>query len=115
MQPGRHLYLDVATAGGVLGQNEAHRAPESERAALPDSIILQRGDGRLLDSSTAIVHLLIGLGGMWGLLGRGLRIVPSVFRDLVYRGVAALRKRIFAKPAGLCPMLPPHLGERFLP
>ena len=86
-----------------------------ERAGFPDSILVRRRDGALLSRSNAIIHLLRALGGIWTPLGGVLALVPRPVRDLVYDGVARVRKRIFAKPAELCPVLPAHLAERFLP
>jgi predicted DCC family thiol-disulfide oxidoreductase YuxK len=86
-----------------------------DRAQLPDSIIVRRQDGELLSESSAIAHMLQALGGYWRLVGFLMRCVPLPIRDLVYRFVARVRKRIFAQPKQLCPLLPPHLGSRFLP
>jgi predicted DCC family thiol-disulfide oxidoreductase YuxK len=89
--------------------------PEAERSALADSIVLVRGDGTLLQRSDAIGRLLLGLGGFWRLLGHALLLVPRPLRDAGYDLVAVVRKRIFAQPKGLCPLLPPSLGARFDP
>jgi len=88
--------------------------PAARRATLPDSIVLLRSDGTLMERSDAIAHMLVALGGVWNLLGRCLRLIPRPLRDAGYDGIASMRRRAFAKPAGLCPILPPHLGARFL-
>ena len=93
----------------------SHRGLTPERiATLPDSIVLLRPDGVLEDRSDAVLRILSGLGGLWALLGRVLRLVPRPLRDLGYDTVARVRKSVFQKPSGLCPMLPPELGARFL-
>ena len=89
--------------------------PEGERAAIPDSVVVRTRDGRTLVRSAAVVHLLRALGGGWGVVGRALWIVPLPLRDLGYRGIARLRRSLFAKPAGACPILPPELRSRFRP
>jgi len=43
------------------------------------------------------------------------RLVPRPLRDVVYRCVARVRRRIFAAPKDACPLLPKHLRERFVP
>lgn len=88
---------------------------EEARAAVPDSFVVLRIDGDLLVRSSATAHILCGLGGHWRLLGHALFAVPRPLRDLGYDLVARVRKHVFAKPEGLCPIVPPHLGERFLP
>ena len=98
----------------LQGTTFAELVPEEERATLPDSILLRRDDGALLQRSDAIAHMLLALGGAWRALGHLLRLVPRPLRDLAYDGVARVRRRLFRKPAELCPMLPPHLGARFL-
>jgi predicted DCC family thiol-disulfide oxidoreductase YuxK len=98
-------------------QGETFRAlvPEARRAALPDSILVRDADGRILSRSAAAAHVLIGLGGAWRFWGRVLRLVPRPLRDLAYDAVAALRRRLFARPADLCPLVPPALRGRFEP
>lgn len=85
------------------------------RAALPDSLVLRLPDGRLLTRTSALVAILGELPGPWPFLGRCLRLVPRPLRDLVYDAVAKIRRRIFAKPEGACPLVPAGLRERFLP
>ena len=65
--------------------------------------------------SSAAAHMLCGLGGYWRILGSLLFLIPAPLRDFGYDTVARFRKLVFAKPEGLCPIVPPHLGQRFLP
>ena len=98
----------------LQGDTITTRLTSDRIAALPDSIVLLRADGALLDRSDAVVHILLALGGLSALLGRGLLLVPRPLRNLMYDAVARVRKSAFRKPSGLCPMLPPELGARFL-
>lgn len=66
--------------------------PPDRREALPDSLVVSDSDGRLLTRSTAVVHVLVRLGGPWRLWGRLLRWVPRPARDLVYDLVARVRR-----------------------
>jgi predicted DCC family thiol-disulfide oxidoreductase YuxK len=86
---------------------------EAERTRLPDSLVLLTVDGRVLTRSTAARHLLERLGGIWRALGTVLRAVPTRWQDAVYDGIARIRHRLFARPKEACPILPPHLRERF--
>lgn len=97
-------------------QSEAFErsVPEDERARLPDSIVVRTADGRLLTQSVAIAHMLDRLGGMWRIAAHLMRIVPRPVRDVIYRGIAAVRRKVFATPDGVCPMLPPEIRERFV-
>jgi predicted DCC family thiol-disulfide oxidoreductase YuxK len=95
--------------------SDAFRAavPVSERAGLPDSIVIVRADGTRLVRSDAVVHVLHRLGGMWRVAGALLAWVPVVFRNTAYDFVGRIRRRLFAPPAAACPLLPPHLRGRF--
>lgn len=86
---------------------------ENERKKLPDSIVVHTLDGRLLTRSSAVFHILLRLGGLWRVLEIIFRIIPTAIWDLMYDGVAAVRKRIFATPPAACPLLPAHLRNRF--
>ncbi len=115
----RFLLAEDAAAhfrfAALQGDHFAQHVSEAERAALGDSVVVRTGDGRLLQRSSAIVHLLLALGGLWRVIGSAAWIFPRPLRDVAYDGVARVRKRLFAAPEGLCPMIPPDLGARFLP
>jgi predicted DCC family thiol-disulfide oxidoreductase YuxK len=98
----------------LQGETIAVHLPAQRIAELPDSVVVLRPDGVLLDRSDAIVHILSGLGGLPAAMGRGLLLVPRPLRNLGYDAIARVRKRVFREPSGLCPMLPPELGSRFL-
>jgi len=88
--------------------------PAADRSALPDSVVLRTADGRTLIRSDAVLHLGERLGGVWRLLARTLGLLPRWLLDFGYDRVAGVRKRLFAPPAGVCPVLPPELRGRFL-
>jgi len=98
----------------LQSEHFAEHVSEAERAGLADSVILRTADGRLLQRSDAAVHVLLALGGLWRVIGGALWLVPRPLRDFVYDGVARVRKRLFRAPEGLCPLIPPELGARFL-
>ena len=91
---------------------DAH-VPPDRRANLPDSVIAQLEDGRLLVRSDAALHILERLGGVWRVIGTVGRAIPRPLRDWAYDGVARIRKRLFAAPKEACPLLPRHLRDRF--
>jgi predicted DCC family thiol-disulfide oxidoreductase YuxK len=97
------------------GETFEREVPAEARKALPDSLVLQRADGRLLLRSDAALHAMRRLGGGWALLAATLRWVPRFLRDRAYDLVARWRTRIFAPPDGTCPILPPELRRRFEP
>ncbi len=86
-----------------------------EREALPLSLVVQTENGALLTRSSGVLHILRRLGGVWRLLGGLLILLPPRLRDRLYDGVARNRRRFFAQPAELCPLMPPSLRERFDP
>jgi predicted DCC family thiol-disulfide oxidoreductase YuxK len=80
---------------------------------LPDSIVLLTATGETLTRSAAVLHILDRLGGAWRLLGCLARLFPRPLRDFVYDRVAAVRHKLFARPADVCPVIPAHLRARF--
>ena len=86
---------------------------EAERARLPDSMVVLTRDGRQLTRSAAVLHIMSTIGGVWRPVAGVARLVPAAVRDWAYDRVAAVRRRVFAKPSGVCPVLPPDLRARF--
>lgn len=93
--------------------SEAFRRRVPDAAALPDSIVIRAPDGTLLVRSAAVIHVLERAGGAWKLLGRALGALPTRLRDAIYDDVAAVRYRLFRRPAEVCPVTPPDLRSRF--
>jgi predicted DCC family thiol-disulfide oxidoreductase YuxK len=89
----------------------ANIAPESA-AALPDSIVVQTIDGKLLIRSLALAHIFQRSG--WPVLAWPLLVLPRSLADRLYDWVAVRRKRWFAPPTDVCPVVPQHLRSRFL-
>jgi predicted DCC family thiol-disulfide oxidoreductase YuxK len=87
--------------------------PEATRAGLPDSMVVVTGTGAVLTRSAAVLHIMRLLGGWWRPLAAAASIVPEAIRDWAYDRVAAVRRRLFAKPTTVCPLLPDHLKGRF--
>ena len=88
---------------------------ESDRASLPDSLLVRTEDGRWLSRSTAVVHLLKRLGGRWRAVGALAEVVPRPLRDWTYDGIARIRHRLFARPDDTCPVASPEQRARFDP
>lgn len=107
----RHARLRFAPVGGATWG----RLAEVDREALPDSVVVAAPSGEVFVRSRAIVQLLWTLGGAWRWLGGLLWLIPWPLRDLGYRAVAAVRRRLFRPPEGACPLVPAHLQERFEP
>ena len=94
------------------GQRFGEVFDASASAKLPDSLVVQTGDGRILVRSAAVAHLLRQLGGGWGRLGLVVHTTPAFIGDGLYRLVAHVRKHLFQRPATACPLLPPDLARR---
>jgi predicted DCC family thiol-disulfide oxidoreductase YuxK len=97
----------------LQGARFAREVPAAARAGLPDSIVLRTDDGRLLTKSAALLEIGDALGGLWRLLAALGRWIPRPLRDAAYDAVARVRGRLFRKPDGLCPRLPPGWASRF--
>jgi len=87
--------------------------PAERRERLPDSIVVRTRGGELLTHSSAIAHILKRLGGVWGVVGWALWLIPRPIRNLGYNAVAKVRHRLFARPDEACPLMPPALRGRF--
>jgi predicted DCC family thiol-disulfide oxidoreductase YuxK len=87
---------------------------ESQRARVPDSIVVWTVDGRLLVLSDAVLHMMHRLGGWMRVAATIGFLAPRAWRDAVYRFVARHRQRWFRRPEGVCPILPPEIRTRFL-
>jgi predicted DCC family thiol-disulfide oxidoreductase YuxK len=82
---------------------------------LPDSLVFFTADGELYTRSRAVLHLLQRLSLPYRVLAGVGSWIPTRILDSLYDGVAAIRARLFAKPEGTCPLLPPHLASRIDP
>ena len=76
-----------------------------------------RPDGRRarLTRSSAVLHILKRLSGVWSLIGRLGSAIPIGLRDPVYSLIARVRHGLLPAPAGLCPVVSPELMKRFAP
>lgn len=97
-------------------QGEAIRAElsDAQRAGLPDSVVVEDAERKLLIKSTGVAHVGVALGGYWRIGATLLRIVPRPLRDLGYDAVARVRRSLFARPPDSCPIVPPELRGRLL-
>ena len=67
----------------------------------------------LLLRSEAVARALIDVGGLWGFLGRLLRLTPTPLRDWGYNLIAKNRLKLF--PNGPCALPTEQARERLLP
>jgi predicted DCC family thiol-disulfide oxidoreductase YuxK len=96
----------------LQGETAAARlSPEDTRNL--DSLVVQV-DGKTYHRSSAVVRILWRLGGVAGLFGTLLWLIPRPLRDLGYRVVATNRYRMFGKKE-TCRMPTPEERARFLP
>ena len=87
--------------------------PAGEREGLPDSIVVLTADRELLVQSSAVLHILRRIGGLWRVLGTLGVLVPRPLRDLAYALFARIRRRLAPTPEGTCPLMPPEMRGRF--
>ncbi len=88
-------------------------SPE-EAESFPDSIVLLTPESEKLLFSDAATYTLLRLSPVWARTGRLIRLLPKPLRDFSYRCIAAVRGKLFKKPKGVCPLVPPELKPRFL-
>jgi predicted DCC family thiol-disulfide oxidoreductase YuxK len=99
----------------LQGETFSALVPASDRAILPDSVIVRTADGALLVRSAAFIHILRRLGGGWRALAAILAVVPRALRDAAYDFVARVRYRVFGRRDDVCPIVPAELRKRFDP
>jgi predicted DCC family thiol-disulfide oxidoreductase YuxK len=96
------------------GETFRRRFPDVERAALPDSLVVETPDGRLRVRSDAVVEVLERLGRPGRAAASVLGVLPRGLRDAGYRLIARARRPFRYDPAR-CPRLPQRLTERIDP
>jgi len=99
----------------LQGATFAASLAAERRAALPDSVVVLDEAGQPLVRSEGVRHVLASLGGAWRVLAVAQGLVPRALRDLVYDGIAGVRKRVFGTAKEACPLMPRALGARFDP
>lgn len=87
----------------------------TERQRLPDSVVVRSDDGQLLVKAAAVLYLLARIGGVWRASGTILAMLPNPLLDFGYDCIARIRRRLFSTPENTCPLVPPHLQNRFHP
>lgn len=107
------LRLRFAPLQGELFERWLDTRPDLRAGELPDSILLELEDGRVLTRSGAALEIAERLGGFWRVLATVVRPLPEAWLDGLYDGLARVRKRLFAEPKASCPILPPDLRARF--
>lgn len=86
---------------------------EGVRERLPRSILVVQSDGTVLTHSTATLYILEKMGRGCRLLSKIGGLCPRFLRDLGYTVVSRIRGRIYATPAGMCPIVPAEHRHRF--
>jgi predicted DCC family thiol-disulfide oxidoreductase YuxK len=95
----------------LQGETARERLPEADLDL--NTMVLCDEQG-IFRKSTAAVRILTRLGGVWGLCGTALRLVPRPLRDVAYSFVARNRYRVFGKKV-TCRMPTTAERTRFLP
>lgn len=95
----------------LQGETARRRLSQSDIESL-DSMVLTTDEGTFRRSAAA-VRILWRLGSLWRVCGWLLWLVPWPIRDLGYRGVAAVRYRLFGKHDA-CRLPTPEERERLL-
>ncbi len=84
-----------------------------DQASPVDSIIFL-SEGKVYIQGEAIVHILIKLGGVYQVLGRGLSVLPLWLLNKVYALIARNRYQIFGK-SETCRIPNDDIKDRFIP
>jgi predicted DCC family thiol-disulfide oxidoreductase YuxK len=83
-----------------------------ERQHLPDSILVWK-ENSLHMKTSAIIHVLQGMGGKWNILSRLMRIIPYFLSNSIYDIIARKRYVWFGRTAE-CMLMKGPMKHRFL-
>jgi predicted DCC family thiol-disulfide oxidoreductase YuxK len=89
--------------------------PPEKQEKIPDSIVVLTEKDRILVRTDAVIFIGKRLGGLPRIVALFLALIPRLIRDGIYRGVAAIRYRVFGKTAEQCSIIPPSYRQRLLP
>ena len=98
----------------LYGETFKEYIDERIALGLPDSLVLITANREMLILSNAAVYAMKTLSPAWRRVGTCIGVLPKPVRDFGYRCVAAIRKKIFRKPEGVCPIVPPEMRARIL-
>ena len=110
----RHKHLSFAPLQGETAQG--YLPANLRDAQCLSTVVYRRSNSNgqsLFLRSDAVAHALIDVGGVWGLLGRFLRLIPTPLRDRAYNLIAKNRLKLF--PDGACALPTEQARERLLP
>lgn len=111
----RHGVFRFAQLQGQLARRELE--PRGFDPGDLDTVFVIAGwgtpHGRVLQRSRAVLYTLGELGGMWTVVARIGRAIPTTIADAAYRIVARLRYRVFGRFA-VCPVPKPEWRGRFV-
>jgi predicted DCC family thiol-disulfide oxidoreductase YuxK len=88
--------------------------PKSEWPTLEKKVVLLSPSGDRRYDTDAILHIMERLTPPWPTLARLARILPEGVRDACFHLVSRMRKRLFAPPPAVCPMMTPEEERRFV-
>ena len=94
-------------------QGETAKAVIPNNNMMDTNTVVYWSDGKSYERSTAILHLLADIGGVWA-MSSVFFLVPRFLRDLMYRWVALNRYRFF-KRRDTCRVPTLQEKERLLP
>jgi len=103
----------IASGRSLRFLDQASSEGQAAMAGLPaplrgmDTVVLVRG-GKAHARSAAAIRCLLHLRWWWRMWFPLLWLVPKPLRDLVYRGVAANRHRLFRAPEDGCLLPQPN-------
>jgi len=94
-------------------QHFKSEVPDEVQATLPRSILVSLESGAILTRSTASLYILKKLGGFYSFISWLGSLFPVFLRDCVYKLIAKIRHKLYAKPKDLCPLVPEEYVNRF--
>ncbi|MCU1285079.1 MAG: hypothetical protein JWO13_1429 [Acidobacteriales bacterium] len=97
----------------LQGETFRNTVPDGMRRELPDSVVVQTSNGRLLVRSDAAIYVAERIRSA-SLLVALTKFLPRAMRDALYDFIARVRYHIFGRKSDVCPIVPSDLRSRFL-
>lgn len=96
----------------LQGTSARERFPELDQTA--PTTVLFWSNGALYERSEAARRILLEVGGLYGVLGRLVGLIPRFIADRLYEFVARHRYRVFGR-SDTCSIPAPEVRQLFLP
>ena len=110
-----HDYTERFRFAPRFGETFRRLLSEEQQAVLPNSLVVLSPTGEVVTRGQAVRLVLSTFSGVWRLLRLLTVVLPLPVVGLGYDLIAKIRRRLFAAPTSVCPVVPEKWRSRFAP